>query len=253
MTAIKNARPKKKTTAATFPVLILDHVWHVGSLENAPKNARSSYEGHHLSVSWCPDAWTQIARIGGNPTWFLTKTNTGQFLDVLELRKKQRTAIINWGIQNKFVAYEDRWQVISGHDEDTEEDQLMICSSLEEAIDNSEDDEEYPPQKITHLIATSKLLHHVGCTTYHTDNGWGLLPMAWAEAVGLDGVWWCETYDPDRLSAPRGCIFQSRLNEWSQTQITGEENDDQLSGFPKAHKIQIEHKPKNRRPLRVLS
>ena len=33
----------------------------------------------------------------------------------------------------------------------------------------------------------------------------------WAQRAGLDGVWWEDTYAPERLSAPRGVIFPERV------------------------------------------
>jgi len=31
-----------------------------------------------------------------------------------------------------------------------------------------------------------------------------------------DGVWWYDDHDPTGLSAPRGVIFPTRLNEWDR-------------------------------------
>jgi hypothetical protein len=43
----------------------------------------------------------------------------------------------------------------------------------------------------------------------------GLTPVWHAEAHDYDGVWWNEDLSPANYSAPRGVIFQSRLDEWT--------------------------------------
>ena len=67
------------------PVVHLDSVLHVGNFDG--NQDASSHEGHALSVSWCPEAWTKIARLGGRPTWLLKKDEPGRFLEITGIKQ----------------------------------------------------------------------------------------------------------------------------------------------------------------------
>src|SRR5574337_1870084 len=66
-----------------IPVVTVSRVFHVGAMNHSLKGARgSSLEAGCLSVSLCPAAWTEIAKLGGNATWCLRRDGAA-FLDVL--------------------------------------------------------------------------------------------------------------------------------------------------------------------------
>ena len=74
----------------TPPVpLILSYknqVYNVGSMrpEDQGTCGYASHEGHHLSVSECPEQWISVAKLGGRPPWLLTrKGGTAVFIDAL--------------------------------------------------------------------------------------------------------------------------------------------------------------------------
>ena len=83
----------------------------------------------------------------------------------------------------------------------------------------------------------------VGTPTLSSVTGFGCAPdedateaaiMAWAIDGDFDGLWWREDYDPSALSAPRGCIFPSRLASWSASPAAPRDldEDEALAGMP---------------------
>jgi hypothetical protein len=224
--------------ATTVAVITLNEVWHVGELDGMPgRSGHSSYEGHHLSVSWCPRAWQIIARLSG-PTWHLKRPGA-RFLDVLKLAAAERKAIIAWGIEQGLVAYRTRWQAVVSHDENGEEPLYSVFPLRRAAIDESVDPDEDPPKKITHLCATPKLLRRLSVSARSRNLGWDYLPIAWAEEHELDGVWWRETYDPDSLSAPRGCVLRNRFQLWTREKLADGRAPEDNRRFPPAKHIAI--------------
>lgn len=62
-----------------LPTLQVDALFHVGLLDISQKKPES-YEGNCLSVSLCPEAWRDIARLRGD--CFRLAKPGAQFLDV---------------------------------------------------------------------------------------------------------------------------------------------------------------------------
>lgn len=88
-------------------------LWHVGEMEAGRRaKAGQSIEGTTgLSVSTEPDAWIQIAKLGGFPTWELTSAG-GKFLHCHPLTDHQRADIHAWGLQNELCAQQTIWEVL---------------------------------------------------------------------------------------------------------------------------------------------
>lgn len=67
---------------APVPPRTFEALFHVGTLRPEDKGCDGpSWEGHGLSVSVHPAAWTRIARLGGRPTWKLVN-DQARFVDV---------------------------------------------------------------------------------------------------------------------------------------------------------------------------
>ena len=72
-----------------FPVLQFDDHCHIGTMKPSDKGRfhnKTSLEGNGLSVSEDPDAWRAIAKLGGFPTWSLTRDGS-LFVDAHALQE----------------------------------------------------------------------------------------------------------------------------------------------------------------------
>lgn len=194
-----------------FPAATFSSLTHVGSLNESDKQAWS-LEGDGLSVSTEPEAWEQIAQLGGNQWWTFEK-DANKFLDAHELTDQQRAAINAWGVEAGYLVEAKGWR-ISWYDDEMEDTMSTILDSEEEArdeLDDRESDEE--PEEITRFVAGPNFPDSAG-----KDNADQVILSVWADKMtDFDGVWWNDDYDPDRYSAPRAVIFKSRLTEWSSS------------------------------------
>lgn len=213
------------------PIRTFDRLWHVGSMVASAKR-KGSYEGAGLSVSRHPNAWTQIARghVNGD-IWELTKPNN-RFLDYHAMPYRLKTQIRQWGIEQGYIEETTHFR-IRYYDDEWEQERWMDFNTREEAEEEAEMmDLENPIEEITDALkATPKL----DARTMNAGGDMEALVPVWVEDMtDLDGVWWQDSYDPDRLSAPRGVIMQSKMREWSATKpsVEPEDDDDDYDGGP---------------------
>jgi hypothetical protein len=191
----------------------LSCVYHVGDMNEADpavyRAAGRSFEGNGLSVSAHPNVWRKIAKLGGGTTYALKKENA-KFLNAYD--KALRLEALKWCIGAGFIHKKTLYRVLT-----TDEEGVSWFSdyvSREEAL--KEASEESEVKKTVGYIVSDEMLG------YFAD---GMTPsiilttdyaVIWyAEAAGFDGVWWEESLDPSSLSAPRGVIFQHKLDEWT--------------------------------------
>lgn len=209
--------PKIKKKAKPLPTFTLDSVWHIGTLnpKDLHKNFPWSHEGHGLSVSTDPDEWERIAKLGGYPRHELRKKG-GNFIDFHNITASQRKAVSEWGITNGYVETKTLWRV---HFEDTEEEETKYFTfedeeSAREEADSLGSDPDNDIKQTIGLKPTNKFHDKTG--TRPTADCFDELLVFYAdeELPNVDGVWWEDEYGD--LSAPRGCIFPSRLNSWKQ-------------------------------------
>lgn len=188
-------------------------VYHVGTMDAANKGVQGfSLEGRGLSVSECPEAWKQIARLGGNPTWKLTKPDN-QFLNFHTLDKSATAAVYAWGQSSGLVLQGDIWTV-GWWDSEMEDKVTMTFESEAEANAEMEDDREL--MKVTGWLATPVLTALSGHSKPQLPSALvkDFLVIAYAQHLGLDGVYWAERLDVLRHSAPRAVIFVDKLGDW---------------------------------------
>ena len=203
------------TTApdAPVPVLHLDTVFHVGTLNPGHKGT-SSLEGRGLSVSVHPYDWTIIARLGGGRTWTLTRPegHPFTFLDAHELTDAQRDLITNWGLNRGYIepvtAYRVTW-----FDEDFKETVSILTLDGDDA--NAEADDESraladgtpAPVTVETVHAATPAFPDSHVRTDRLDP-FPLLLTVWVDQTrpDLDGVWWEDHYTPELLSCPRGVL-----------------------------------------------
>lgn len=215
----------------TVPTLRISDVFHVGDMEASAKRERS-YEGQMLSVSLCPSAWEQIARLGGSEYRKLT-LDGAEYLDILAMSDAEKAQVVEWASKAGFVRSKILWRLYS-LDEDDEEryfefpTEAAALSEFDEEFDEEFDDGPPDVRKAAGVILTKAGRKRAGGRLDGGDNTDMALAF-WAEDVlrienpNVVGVWWDETFEPESLSAPRGGIFPSLVRAFS-VQIVAPEN-----------------------------
>lgn len=199
-------------------------VYHAGSLVK-PASRRQSYEGSALSVSLCPDAWSRIARLGG-PIHEFTKPGMA-FLSFYDLDEDVIAHITAWAVAEGLLETAVAWRAWSWDDE-FETWRYMVCPTEAAARAELPDDEADVgnlPDGAVSLVEPMPInrLTPVGVTR---ADGYGgdcdatdIAAQFWIEDIlrteipPVVGLWWEERFDPDALSAPRGAIVPSAIQE----------------------------------------
>ena len=202
-----------------FPAMHHQRLWHLGTL-NPDDMKWGSYEGAGLSVSDAPAAWLRIAKLGGNPLWELNK-QSATFLDYYALTEEDQCKLKKMVVRAGWATRGQAWRVCYFNDE-FEQEEWMLFKDRSEAEEEAECRGEGKVDRVQTLLATNKLAQrNQNCKdgdAVDLDNA--LLALIDDECLELDGIWWEETLDPVRLSAPRGVIFSDRLAGWSQRELT---------------------------------
>ncbi|TLX17070.1 hypothetical protein [Rhizobium sp. MHM7A] len=199
-----------------FPV-----VAHIGTMDRSLKD-KGSYEGACLSVSIHPGAWSSIARLGGDG--FVLSRVDGEpvtFVNATRLSRDEKAAIVDWGKQEGLLVDREVY-IASYYDIEDEATRKIECSTREEALAEVEDQPRKRVQgpKLV-LGATEKLLtmsdQPISRHEISSDFAYDLVLLAYVEKnLRVDGVWWDETLNVETLSAPRGAIFQDRLDAFEK-------------------------------------
>ena len=210
---------------AFVPLTQRDDVTHVGTLEAADKARQNkpSLEAFCVSVSEHPEEWMAIARIGGAPTWSLSRPGS-VWLHVLALTKAQEAAIIDWGVAEGLAEPTTLWR---SWFYDSEADRMAYTQWNDEISARNQIDEDDEDACVDHI--DSHRLTPVGMALLERwrDDKTCLdgLTILWADRVlapqlpELAGLWWDEDYAPDNLSCPRGGILPSRLDGFTRSRI----------------------------------
>jgi hypothetical protein len=185
-------------------VIMFDVVHHVGSLQ-AQDVKKDSYEGAGLSVSINPDEWQKIARLSG-VVHTLRKRLT--MLDYHGLTRKQVEEIRSYAVERKYAVESIRYKV-SYYDDEWDDTFVSYYDSFEEAENEALEDSDI--EEVKALVATDRF------PDYTVAPGDGDLEEKMAavwvdeQKPQLDGVWWADRLDVNRLSAPRGVIVPSKI------------------------------------------
>lgn len=204
-------------------------VYHIGDLSGTREKPYTSHEGKAVSVSVHPSTWKQIVVGHGDSTqndlttYKLTNPDSEfYFVNPAEPLTVEK----QWCIDNGFVAVEQGYRV--SFENRTGETAYMEFSSEETAKIEAESHQgEYEETEILTLGPEGVKYWMEAFQQPPVDADSilisGLTPLWYAKEKGYDGVWWDEAYDPANYSAPRGAIFQSKLNTWEQS--TRQETD----------------------------
>jgi hypothetical protein len=208
-----------------IPTIKLAGLTHVGQLDLSLKRSWS-LEGQGLSVSQNPEAWEEIARLGGNPTWSLPMEKA-IFLDYHALTAEQKTAISEFGVEAGYIEIVPGFEVTWWDDED-EMDRCAVFLTIEEALletdgYQTEDGDDPQVTGTAQMIATATFpdptvkegetgVDQILATVWVSELAAERAGIWWAD--DLAGVWWDDDLDVDRLSAPRGVIVPSKIARW---------------------------------------
>jgi len=200
----------------TFPQREIPRLAHLGTMVATDKGKRS-YEGHGLSVSLDPDAWSEIAKLGGLPLWELEKAD-GVFIEAHSLTEDQKDIITEWGIKSGLVETAISYQTTRWDDE-LDGEYCGLYSTYQEAYAEAETDES--PEDMIKTVVTLKPLaaleQRLGMKS-ELDCFDHLLVVYAEDETEADEVWWEDAYG--FMSAPRGVILPSRLESWSHHPIS---------------------------------
>lgn len=204
-----------------LPLIAIDTVWHVGSLEPESRTARASLEGPCLSVSVDPEDWGMIARIAGD-TWTLERPGA-LWVDACNLSDLQEAALMDWATGAGLALAAPLWR--AWHFDDEADDwRYMAFTTRDSALYELDGDaaEEGPADDGTRLdcvqghVLTDAAMAQLERWHDPMDALYGaviLFAMSRPVDVAPDlvGVWWSEEHDPLSLSCPRGGILPGRL------------------------------------------
>lgn len=197
-----------------FPIIHLTGLAHVGTMDISKKN-RGNLDGSGLPITTEPEAWRIIADLKGDSKFRLIKNNN-EFLDYYALSNEQKEEIISWGIKEGFIEN----NIIYRFDfyNDTMDSEVCVYGTDKNKLFTEA--QVYGIENISELktlngfTSTSKMDTRVmshGTTVMDIQ----LLSTIYVEDVlKIDGVWWDDEIDICNNYAPRGVIFNSKIQEW---------------------------------------
>ena len=193
-----------------IPTKRINKVYHVGDI-NITNKSTSSYEGSGLSVSLHPEEWQRIARMSSDEVHVLTKQN-GTFADAHKITPEQKNEIIVWGVENEYVIQGETYRVYFM--DDNGDEAYMEFPTREEA-DYEADGENEVRVNSGGIKPTDKLKQETKQSRIEPSQTFDLLLTIFLENnTNYDGVWWDDMLDVSSLSAPRGVIFNKKINDW---------------------------------------
>lgn len=212
----------------------LSTLYHVGTTDIKNKG-KDSYEGNGLSVSICPTAWCKIAKIYSSDVWEFKKPNI-KLLDYHSVGSDTFDKIAIWGVKNGYLEEVYGKYVYEYFDEELGRNTAVLCddfkSALEEAcIDSqyesyedyllSKDSDYYDIYPYKTYKATEKLKSKslIDISEGDMSKEQNLL-IYLEENTEYDGVYWDDNLDVLGLSAPRGVIFNSKIDTFNKKKIS---------------------------------
>lgn len=220
-----------------IPTISHTRVYRVGAISDVAVPARKgSLEGHCLSVSRCPHAWTQIAKLGGRPVFEL-RHDRAVFVDMLGLLADRPVvqAILDEQVSRGRCRRESWWRAWS-QDED-EQWRWMVCQSRDEAcveLDRDDGDVgvgEGPDggalvEPVLVVVACEALAQKMGASLREDVTEFALMDWIEAQALPVVGFWWDEEHDPLALSAPRGGILPAAVASFDVVPVLPDDLDE---------------------------
>jgi hypothetical protein len=201
----------ENTNKQALPIRKINKLFHVGNM-NINDKSNFSLEGSGLSVSVNPKEWRKIAQLGDKDLYILTNPN-GVFVDGNKLNKQQKNNVIGWGVENGYIIQEETYRVYY-YDDELEQKVYMEFSTYKEAERQAADVNDIKIYKAG-IKPTEKLKIETKQNKIDISQAFDLLLTLYVEnETNYDGIWWNDKLDVSKYSAPRGVIFNSKLNNW---------------------------------------
>jgi hypothetical protein len=195
-----------------IPTKSFKQLYHVGSLD-ASKKREGSYEGAGLSVSTHPDAWRRIAKGFVTGDTYVLQKSGNKFLSANNLNKSAKNTIQQWAVKNGLLEPSIVYRV-SYYDDELDSEVYSDYDSYEQAKLEADDESDikkivgsYKPTDKLKTLTKNPRMTPTSVLDY-------VLPL-YAEELGYDGVWWQDTLDIGKFSAPRGVIVPSKISTWN--------------------------------------
>ena len=197
-----------------LPFLNISYTFHVGTLNRNLKQLNSC-EGAGLSVSNCPSVWMKITRFEPDARVIGLENLKGKFLNFYDLSEIQLNEIRRWGVENGYLVPYTIYRY-TYYDSEFECDMIMSFTDKERALQELCDESHEQLEEVDSFVGTSKLAHAQFQTDSTSIDPIQILTIQYIEEnyPDFDGVWFDEDLDIYRLSAPRGVIFNNRLDNW---------------------------------------
>lgn len=198
-----------------FPWKAIPKVYHVGSLVAEHKGI-GSMEGNGLSVSLCPNAWAQIAKLGNS--CFTLERSGGRFLDVRAMPHACREHIAAWAHTHGWLESRELHEVSWLDSEDGQTRTILHDCAAKAATEAA-----YMREEGYESVALVSRICSVLTEAAHQRLGFKLdvvlsediAATFWVEdCTDADGVWWQDLFKPQAYSAPRGVISRKQLPHW---------------------------------------
>jgi len=195
-----------------IPTKSFKQLYHVGNLD-ASKKREGSYEGAGLSVSTHPDAWRRIAKGFVTGDTYVLQKSGNKFLSANNLNKTAKSEIQQWAVKSGLLEPSIVYRV-SYYDDELDSEVYSDYDSYEQAKIEADDESDikkiagsYKPTDKLKTLTKNPRMTPTSVIDY-------VLPL-YAEELGYDGVWWQDTLDIGKFSAPRGVIVPSKIATWN--------------------------------------
>jgi hypothetical protein len=193
----------------------LNTVYHVGfldilNLSNRPR-VDFSLEGNGLSVSQHPQEWTKIAKLGGKDLYKLFKEDANFFMAYEEGHEKA----LEWCVENEYLIRKKKFRAYSSDEEG--EEYYRELDTKKQAEKESDDIRSVKGYAFSKKGKEYWIQHFSSDPRNSMAEDFAVI--FYAEALGYDGIWWNEELNTSIYSAPRGVIFQAKLELWKISEI----------------------------------
>lgn len=197
-------------------------VYHVGDLGGERETPYTSYEGRGVSISIHPTAWEEIIRSDGTSTHERLKTYkiTNPDAEFYYIDPEAPLDVERqWCVENEYVEPARGHKVT--YENGTGETAYMEFLSEETAQMEAEARHGEIAETEILTLGPSGVEYWLDAFRQAPEGADPILiaaltPVWYAQENGYDGVWWDEKYDPANYSAPRGVIFQPKLDSWER-------------------------------------
>ena len=231
---IRSNDPAVHNGFSCMDISVLGDLYHVGTMDISQKR-NYSHEGDGLSVSICPDEWCKITEGYTSGDYFLLSKPDMKLLDYYALTPAEIQEIEAWAIENDYVRKGTLYQSVCSYDEEGNE-YFSLFDDYQAALLEA-DCEKERVCAVDGLLPTRKLIEQSFVKVELLDVP-DIITSLYAENVlNYDGVYWDELLDVNAYSAPRGVIFNSKINSFDIVNTTKELETHKNSNEHSTHRV----------------